>query len=73
MHTETDTHSWYLGVEVDGEWEACVFASRQDAVGAFEALRHDYRSALGRAFLVPEEFVERIRTSPQALPPPWLN
>jgi hypothetical protein len=36
---------------LDGEWEHCVFRTRQEALASFEALATDYKVKIERAFL----------------------
>jgi hypothetical protein len=43
---------WVLKIELDGEWEECVFSTREDALTAFTALATDYRPNLRRAVLL---------------------
>jgi hypothetical protein len=45
-------NKWVLKVEVNGEWEECTFATRQEALSAFMALASDYELNLRRAVLV---------------------
>ena len=43
---------------MNGEWEHCTFASRQEALASFAALTSDYPVKIGKAILVQKE---RIR------------
>ncbi len=43
---------WVLKVQVCGEWEECVFGSRQEALTTFVALAEDYSAKIERAVLV---------------------
>lgn len=43
--------NWVLGVELDGEWEHCVFRTRREALASFEALAIDYNAKIERAIL----------------------
>jgi hypothetical protein len=43
---------WVLKVQVCGEWEECVFRSRQEALTAFVALAEDYSAKMERAVLL---------------------
>jgi hypothetical protein len=43
---------WVLKIELDGEWEQCVFGTREEALTAFAALAGDYRLSLRRALLL---------------------
>jgi hypothetical protein len=45
-------NKWVLKVELNGEWEECTFATRQEALSAFIALASDYELNLRRAVLV---------------------
>lgn len=60
MYTGNCAPQWYLGIELNGEWEACAFTSRTEAIGAFEALRCDYPNELARAFLVRGDLLPKI-------------
>lgn len=44
---------WFLGVELNGEWEMCRFKSQAEAIRSFQALRRDYQNELLRAILLP--------------------
>jgi hypothetical protein len=44
---------WVLTIEIDGEWEQCLFMTRKDALAAFLALATDYQST--RAMLLRAE------------------
>lgn len=48
--------NWLLSVELDGEWEECSFATRQEAIKAFVALAADYSRALTGAVLTAIEW-----------------
>jgi hypothetical protein len=43
---------WVLKVQVCGEWEECVFGTRQEALTAFVALTEDYSAKIERAVLL---------------------
>ena len=45
--------TWVLRIELDGEWEECVFLSRDEAVAAFVALSDDYKRIIRGAVLFP--------------------
>ena len=45
---------WILRIELDGEWEQCLFATREEALTAFAALANDYPN-LRRAVLLRVE------------------
>ncbi len=45
--------NWVLKIELDGEWEQCGYATRQEALAAFVALAADYDVNLRRAVLLP--------------------
>ncbi|MBV9406161.1 MAG: hypothetical protein JO211_12525 [Acidobacteriaceae bacterium] len=47
--------NWILQVELGGEWEQCLFTSREQALAAFVALAEDYKLELGRAVLFPTD------------------
>jgi len=47
--------SWVLKVELDGEWEQCVFATRKEALATFVAVAADYQTNLCRAILFATE------------------
>jgi hypothetical protein len=44
--------NWVLIVELDGEWEKCLFRTQKEALAAFIALASDYEPNLHRAFLI---------------------
>jgi hypothetical protein len=46
---------WVLEVCLDGEWESCLFAQREEAKSAFVDLIADYGARLYRASLVSPE------------------
>lgn len=46
---------WVLKIELDREWEECVFTTREEALTAFIALASDYDESLRRAVLLPIE------------------
>lgn len=55
---------WLLGIELNGEWEACCFHTQAEAMRTFEALRSDYPQQLLRAVLVPRTVVPRLVAEP---------
>jgi len=57
MEVEPAVKHWVLKIEIDGEWEQCVFTTREQALAAFVALAADYKFALRRAVLFPSNLL----------------
>jgi hypothetical protein len=54
---------WNLEVELDGEWERCVFPSPEEADRTLQGLLSDYGTRLSRAKVIsPEGRLVKMRT-----------
>lgn len=48
-------NEWDLEIELDGEWERCVFPSSEDADCTLQGLLSDYGARVSRAKVISPE------------------
>ena len=67
---------WLLRIQLNGEWEECLFATRKDALATLVALLEDYATEMRGAVLLceyPGSFALNITPEISGQPTEYVN